>query len=344
MVRSNLSARSRKEGTQGAVAILREKKSPRLYISELKIQWILFYGRLENDIERFSGTHHETLRMHLVQNWTQERKGESGGIIQKGEPHERNPCAPGFEEWTPEGASRQADCDSKIAWNLARKTHNAEQGRFKLRWTGILRGEGPETRQRDRAVTEKRANKRGRTSYCSRFRSVRNNATARWNASGSIASYTLLETRILIWVNNGETPRLANGGESISCTMDNFVLLVVPRLSSIPAAVCLQHQDQQISKIISEMWYHYQIQPRLEVTSMHAWHRCWQILTSRPRETVNQQTKNFSDEMYKEDPTQDILDWLQPFTLNLEDLKYMCSHILLKEWTQIWKATLQKWR
>ena len=32
MVRSNLSARSRKEGTQGAVAVLREKKSPRLHL------------------------------------------------------------------------------------------------------------------------------------------------------------------------------------------------------------------------------------------------------------------------------------------------------------------------
>ena len=32
MARSNLSVRSKKEGTQGAVAILREKKSPRLCI------------------------------------------------------------------------------------------------------------------------------------------------------------------------------------------------------------------------------------------------------------------------------------------------------------------------
>ena len=26
-----------------------------------------------------------------------DRKGQSGGIIQKGGPHERNPCAPSFE-------------------------------------------------------------------------------------------------------------------------------------------------------------------------------------------------------------------------------------------------------
>ena len=44
-----------------------------------------------------------------------------------------------------------------------------------------------------------------------------------------------------------------------------------------------------------------------------------------PRETMNQHTNFFTDEMYKEDPTQGILDWLQPFTVNLEDLQ---AHVL----------------
>ena len=61
----------------------------------------------------------------------------------------------------------------------------------------------------------------------------------------------------------------------------------------IPAAVRLQHRDQQINKIISENWEYYQIQSRLEVTSMHAGNRCWQTLTSRPRETVKKHTKIF---------------------------------------------------
>ena len=99
---------------------------------------------------------------------------------------------------------------------------------------------------------------------------------------------------------------------SITCTTDNFVLLAVPGLSSIPAAVCLQHRDQRISEIISENWDYYQNQSRSEVTSMHAGNRCWQILTSRPQETVNQHTI-FSDEMCKEDPTQGIPDWLRTF-------------------------------
>ena len=50
-----------------------------------------------------------------------ERKGPSRGVIQKGEPHERNPCAPNFEERTLEETSRQEDCARKAAWDLARK-------------------------------------------------------------------------------------------------------------------------------------------------------------------------------------------------------------------------------
>ena len=52
-----------------------------------------------------------------------ERKGPPRGVIQKGEPHERNPCAPKFEERTLEETSRQEECARKAAWNLARKIH-----------------------------------------------------------------------------------------------------------------------------------------------------------------------------------------------------------------------------
>ena len=50
-----------------------------------------------------------------------EEKGQSGGIIQKGEPHERNPCAPGFEEQPPEETSRQEDCTSKSSVEFGEK-------------------------------------------------------------------------------------------------------------------------------------------------------------------------------------------------------------------------------
>ena len=56
-----------------------------------------------------------------------DRKGPSRGIIQDGEPHERNPCAPRFEERTPEATSRQEDCARKAAWDLARKIYNLKK-------------------------------------------------------------------------------------------------------------------------------------------------------------------------------------------------------------------------
>ena len=61
----------------------------------------------------------------------------------------------------------------------------------------------------------------------------------------------------------------------------------------IPAAFCL-HQDQRISPSISENWEPYQIQWRLEVTSMHAGNRCRQLMTSsKTRWTRKIQRKAF---------------------------------------------------
>ena len=67
-----------------------------------------------------------------------ERKGPSRGFIQKGKPHERNPCAPKFQERTPEETSRQAGCDSKAAWNLARKIYELRP-KIKLRFILLCR-------------------------------------------------------------------------------------------------------------------------------------------------------------------------------------------------------------
>ena len=46
-------------------------------------------------------------------------KGPSGAVIQQGEPHERNLCAPKFEERTPEETSPQEEYARQAAWNLA---------------------------------------------------------------------------------------------------------------------------------------------------------------------------------------------------------------------------------
>ena len=225
---TSVCSRSRKEeGTQGAVVILREKTRVQSCVSQ-------------NSDRRDTP---EILRIHLVQNWILERKGQSGGVIQKGELHERNPCAPKFEERTPEEASRQADCDSKVAWNLARKNAHAEQERFKLRWHGYF-----EKVQKPFCGTDRdwwSANKRGSTRFCSWSRSGRNSAITRWNASGSIASYAFLKTRISIWMEKTVKLPLTKDGKTITWKMDNFVHLVVPGLSSSSGSISASTSRQK---------------------------------------------------------------------------------------------------
>ena len=68
-----------------------------------------------NEIERFGGTH---LKFSGC-TWYKIEFGKEKG--QKGEPRERNPCAPHFEERTLEETSRQEEHARKPAWNLTSK-------------------------------------------------------------------------------------------------------------------------------------------------------------------------------------------------------------------------------
>ena len=135
IVREN-PARGRKEGTQGSVAILKEKTSKVVYL-KTQIQWILFYGKLENWDWTLRRDTPEILRMHLVQNRIRERQGQSGGIVQKGWTSWATTLRTQFWEGTPEETSRQADCTSKVAWTLARKC--ASSSRRQLRFILLRR-------------------------------------------------------------------------------------------------------------------------------------------------------------------------------------------------------------
>ena len=67
-----------------------------------------------------------------------ERKGPSQGIIQKCEPHVRNPFAPKFEKRTHEETSRQEDCARKEAWTwltMSLSWKVKTKLRFNLLWT-----------------------------------------------------------------------------------------------------------------------------------------------------------------------------------------------------------------
>ena len=62
-----------------------------------------------------------------------EGKGPSRGVIQKCEPHERNPYAPRFEERTQDETLHQERCARSVAWDLAKnifKLKNSDEGTF----------------------------------------------------------------------------------------------------------------------------------------------------------------------------------------------------------------------
>ena len=81
---------------------------------------------------------------------------------------------------------------------------------------------------------------------------------------------------------------------------------------------------KRISLTIALNWEHYQIQCRLEVTSMHAEKP---MLTAHDKQaTENREPAN---EMNEEDPTQGLPVWLQPITGNLPDLE---SHVLARSY------------
>ena len=60
------SKRSKSESTQGAVAILREKKGPRLCISKFRSEEVCSGESWANESGRFGGTRNKILRTHLA--------------------------------------------------------------------------------------------------------------------------------------------------------------------------------------------------------------------------------------------------------------------------------------
>ena len=67
-----------------------------------------------------------------------ERKGPSRGVIQKCVPHERNPCAPRFEERTQDETLHQERCARRVACDLAKSVQMLQKIRTELRFTLLL--------------------------------------------------------------------------------------------------------------------------------------------------------------------------------------------------------------
>ena len=122
---------SKCDSTQRAVAILTEEKKAQGCGSQNSDPKKVYSA--ENEVERFGGTRIQILRTHLVRSSNPGKKRAISRRYPKGEPHERNPCAPKFEERTPEETSRKGDSARKAAWDLARKC-TSSRPRTKLRF------------------------------------------------------------------------------------------------------------------------------------------------------------------------------------------------------------------
>ena len=146
----------RKEGAQGAVAILKEKN---------------VQGCVSQNSDPMNSILQKVEELGLnapaactcYETKIRERKRQSGGIIQKGEPHERNSCASSFEEQPPEETPLRADCDSNVTSNLARKMHMLSRRDLGLDEMDTLRrSKNPFTVL---TATWESAKKRGNTSF-----------------------------------------------------------------------------------------------------------------------------------------------------------------------------------
>ena len=331
------------EGRYSRSSCYSEKRVEGEMYLKTQIQWILFYGKLE---------HWDwTLRRDTPWNsWDASGTKQNSGkkqAIWRHYPKRWTSWAKSFRAcfWgtTPEETSRQADCDSKVARNLARK--NAQFWGREI--YAQIKGYFAEKLQEPYDATHRdweSAHKRGRTSFCSWFRSVRNSAITRSNASEFYWFISCAQNadihmsgkrRNSTMTNKREDNHLYSGQHSTSRCFETVFIIQLHFVFNI--------ENKGSVKLFQKMGLLSDT-----VTTRSDKHACGTPLLTDPdkQATGNREPacEHFSDEMYKEDPTQGILDWLQPFAVYLEDLEYVCSHVPLKEWTQIRKATLQKRR
>ena len=133
-------------------------------------------------------------------------------------------------------------------------------------------------------------------------------------------------------------------GNQLFCTMDNFVLLSVPGLSSIPAAVCLRHRDQRISPVVPEKLGTLSD----PVTTRSDKHGCGKPMLTDPDKQVTGNRETAYEHFFQTRCTRRIqrkafLIGYSPSQLIWRTWRYMCPHISVKKRTQIRKVMLQKW-
>ena len=362
------SKKSKKESAKGSVASLKEevqigcvsqdsdpKKSTLRKLGELRL------NASAGHTVKFSGSTWHRIKIR-------EREGPCRGIIPKCEPHERNPCAPRFEDRSHEETSREKSWAREAAWNLA-KTFISSKNKDKTifyspveakvpvfistskRWECLLLiqellctcwakenwvqqkwirwdGPGPPSRWWQQMG---KSNNQGGISTRTWSRSIRDCAITGINASSFIAWRALLRTRIFIWVvkrsratidQKWNTNYLQNWPFRTSCCTGSvirfrkqFVFNIEKAGNNVPRAIRNEdwsnsfgepkqvriqymHSDSAVSGNRSEA---HPDKTRSDVTGL------------------GNRSGTESDKMERDDESQDVPEWLQKFTENLED-------------------------
>ena len=142
---------------------------------------------------------------------------------------------------------------------------------------------------------------------------------------------------------NGQNRQLTPNGNAITCTMDNFVHLVVPGLSSSSNNSTSSSTSMPADQSKFSEGPETSPDPVTTRCDKPACGKLMQTDPDKPATGNRESAHKKKNEMDKEDPMQEILEWLQTFTDNLEDLEtHVPEHSSKRDTTQIRKV-LQKW-
>ena len=205
-------------------------------------------------------------------------------------------------------------------WFRSFHTH-ADQKGFELRWKGHL--EEVQTPNSGHDGQWRSGNIRGGTNLCSRSWIIRDCAITRWNASSFIARKTLRRPRILLWVGQRQEATVDPKWE------DNHLQNRQPRTPCC-SRIVNQFRWQCIFKVAVKRSVFNRFVRRATWCRSCRWGSAFQ-----PKPNKNQERSDVDDQL------QDLPEWLEPFTDNLEDTETHAPAHFLK--TQI-RNVSRKWQ
>ena len=216
------------------------------------------------------------------------------GVICPGDPHQRNPNTPKFEDWSQEVTERQERYAREAAWKMARsilklKDKNKaaffspsenrclpapstlNQRKENLLWIPVRRCIWSAKRIWFRWIGNRDDVEKSNDSHnsqwwsanawrgncvCQRIGCILDTESPRGYASSSIAGKALRWRRILLWMDQWSNPHLIENGIRIQCSTENFVPIVVLGLSTSSSSSLLSSTSMTPSKEVDHSDHH----------------------------------------------------------------------------------------